>query len=110
MSSTFGRAAVAASVSTALSAFSMGQTLQISKGVSLTLKGFISATAFAQDQNFAFGNGQSAEWPVPPQTTVDPGFGGGEVRKTLTSGEEAARTPGATARPFDALQLLREGR
>jgi hypothetical protein len=58
------------------------QTVQVGKDMSLTFKGFISATAFAQDQNFAFGNGQNAEWPIPPNTTVDEWFGGGDVRNT----------------------------
>ncbi len=40
------------------------QTVQLGAGTSLTFKGFISATAFAQDQNFTFGNGQNAEYPV----------------------------------------------
>src|SRR5579859_7491631 len=35
----------------------------------LKITGFISATAFLQNQNFTFGNGQNAEFPNPPQTT-----------------------------------------
>ena len=58
------------------------QTVQLGAGTSLTFKGFISATAFAQDQNFTFGNGQNAEWPTPPETTTDRWFGGGDVRNT----------------------------
>ena len=50
--------------------------------MSLVFRGFISATAFAQDQNFEFGNGQNAEWPEPPETTVDRWFGGADVRNT----------------------------
>ena len=68
---------------TALSAATApAQTVQIGKDFSLTLKGFISVTAFAQDQNFSFGNGQNAEWPIPPETTVDRWFGGGDIRNT----------------------------
>jgi hypothetical protein len=37
----------------------------------LTIRGFISASLYGQDQNFSFGNGQNAEWPLPPQTTKD---------------------------------------
>ena len=33
----------------------------------LTIRGFLSASTFLQDQNFAFGNGQNAEWPVAPE-------------------------------------------
>src|SRR6266542_3533273 len=48
----------------------------------LVIRGFISATAFAQDQNFTFGNGQNAEWPAPPEFTRDKWFAGGDVRNT----------------------------
>jgi hypothetical protein len=48
----------------------------------LVIRGFISATMFAQDQNFAFGNGQNTEWPVPPEFTKDRWFYGGDVRNT----------------------------
>lgn len=48
----------------------------------LVIRGFISATAFAQDQNFTFGNGQNAEWPAPPEFTRDKWFSGGDVRNT----------------------------
>ena len=58
------------------------QTIPIGKDMSLAFHGFISATAFAQDQEFQFGNGQNAEWPEPPETTVDRWFGGADVRNT----------------------------
>jgi hypothetical protein len=58
------------------------QTINVGKDMSVVFKGFISATAFAQDQNFQFGNGQNAEWPEPPETTVDRWFGGADVRNT----------------------------
>jgi hypothetical protein len=58
------------------------QTVTLGPNASLTLKGFLSATAFAQDQNFTFGNGQNAEYPVTPETSVDRWFGGGDVRNT----------------------------
>jgi hypothetical protein len=47
----------------------------------LTISGFVSATWFAQDQNFAFGNGQNAEWPTSDATT-NKWFNGGDVRNT----------------------------
>jgi hypothetical protein len=47
----------------------------------LTIKGFISATWFAQDQSFAFGNGQNAEWPTT-DNTKNKWFNGGDVRNT----------------------------
>jgi hypothetical protein len=58
------------------------QSIAIGKDMSILFKGFISATAFAQDQEFQFGNGQNAEWPEPPEATVDRWFGGGDVRNT----------------------------
>ncbi len=48
----------------------------------LTITGFLSATFFAQDQNFSFGNGQNAEWPTPPQYKTNKWFNGGDVRNT----------------------------
>jgi hypothetical protein len=57
-------------------------TVNIGSGSTLTFKGFISATAFGQDQSFNFGNGQNAEFPVVPQCHVDCWFGGGDVRNT----------------------------
>jgi hypothetical protein len=68
-------AALAAAAATA-------QSISIGKDMSILFKGFISATAFAQDQEFQFGNGQNAEWPEPPEATVDRWFGGGDVRNT----------------------------
>ncbi len=76
------RAAFLAIPATFLSAAALSQTLPIGKDMSLVFRGFISATAFAQDQNFDFGNGQNAEWPEPPETTVDRWFGGADVRNT----------------------------
>ena len=58
------------------------QSIAIGKDMSILFKGFISAKAFAQDQEFQFGNGQNAEWPEPPEATVDRWFGGGDVRNT----------------------------
>jgi len=53
----------------------------------LTVKGFISATWWAQDQQFAFGNGQNAQWPVGAEHTDNEWFNGGDVRNTrLTLG------------------------
>src|SRR5438270_10246731 len=53
----------------------------------LTFHGFIDATAFLQNQNFTFGNGQNAEFPNPPQTKTDRWFLDGDVRNTrLTLG------------------------
>lgn len=48
---------------------------------SLKIKGFLSATFFAQDQNFAFGNGQSAEFATT-NNTQNQWFYGGDIRNT----------------------------
>jgi hypothetical protein len=48
----------------------------------LKITGFIDATAFLQNQNFTFGNGQNAEFPVPPETETDRWFLDGDVRNT----------------------------
>lgn len=39
-------------------------TLTSAPGISVSLHGFISATAFHQDKSFVFGNGQTAEYPT----------------------------------------------
>lgn len=48
----------------------------------LTFKGFLSATIFAQDADFAFGNGQSAEFPKQEFENDNDWFMGGDVRNT----------------------------
>ncbi|HSP16674.1 MAG TPA: hypothetical protein VLV78_18150 [Thermoanaerobaculia bacterium] len=48
----------------------------------LQVHGFINATAFLQNQNFTFGNGQNAEFPNPPETKTDRWFLDGDVRNT----------------------------
>lgn len=45
------------------------------------IKGFISSTFFSQDANFAFGNGQNAEWPKE-EYDKNEWFTGGDVRNT----------------------------
>lgn len=57
-------------------------TVSLGGAGTLTLKGFISATAFAQNQNMIFGNGQNAELPTGAQCEVDCWFGGGDIRNT----------------------------
>jgi hypothetical protein len=57
-------------------------TVKVGGKETLTVKGFISATWFAQDQNFSFGNGQNAQWPVAPAATTNKWFNGGDVRNT----------------------------
>ncbi len=48
----------------------------------LTIKGFISATLFGQNQTFGFSNGQNVEWPEPPEFTKNRWFYGGDVRNS----------------------------
>lgn len=64
------------------SAAAGAQEVEIAGKAKLTIKGFISATLFAQNQNFSFGNGQPAEFPVPPEFTTDKWFLDGDVRNT----------------------------
>ena len=73
---------ILASVFLAASVASAQATVQLGGAGTLTIKGFISATAFAQDQNTTFGNGQNAEWPAGAQCVVDCWFGGGDIRNT----------------------------
>ena len=56
-------------------------------GEGLSIKGFVNASAFFQNQSFTFGNGQNAEFPNPPQTRTDRWILDGDVRNTrLTLG------------------------
>jgi hypothetical protein len=49
----------------------------------LTIKGFVSATLFAQDTSFSFSDGQNAQFPVPTRSKGnDPWFIDGDVRNT----------------------------
>jgi len=49
----------------------------------LTIKGFLSATMFAQDAPFFFGDGQNAEFPLPTRDKGnDPWFIDGDIRNT----------------------------
>src|SRR5262249_39029006 len=73
---------VAAFVLIVAATMSAQATFSLGGAGTLTLKGFVSFTAFAQDQNFNFGNGQNAEFPVPPNCEVDCWFGGGDIRNT----------------------------
>lgn len=66
----------------AMVAAALPATAQEPEGPDIRLGGFISASAFAQDQSFAFSNGQAAEWAAPEEATVDPWFLGGDVRNT----------------------------
>ncbi len=48
----------------------------------ITIKGFISATYFMQDADFAFGNGQNAQWPKEEHNNGNEWFSGGDARNT----------------------------
>ncbi len=60
----------------------LAQNVQTGGDATLTVQGFISVSFFAQNQNFAFGNGQNAEFPVPPEFTTDKWFLDGDVRSS----------------------------
>lgn len=53
-----------------------------SGGEGLKVTGFVDFTAFLQNQNFTFGNGQNAEFPNPPETKNDRWFLDGDARNT----------------------------
>jgi hypothetical protein len=57
-------------------------TVKTGGGGTLTVKGFVIGTLFAQDQNFTFGNGQNAEFPSGAEYTTDKWLLGGDVRNT----------------------------
>lgn len=82
MRSTIRSVLVTASIFLVAAALSAQATVSLGGAGTLTLKGFISATAFAQDQNTTFGNGQNAEFPAGAQCVVDCWFGGGDIRNT----------------------------
>jgi len=48
----------------------------------IKIEGYVSATAFFQNQTFEFGNGQEAEWATPPEYTTNKWFSGMDVRNT----------------------------
>jgi hypothetical protein len=58
------------------------QNVQTGGDETLTIKGFIITSLFLQNQNFAFGNGQPAEFPVGSEFDTDEWFLDGDVRNT----------------------------
>lgn len=58
------------------------QTVSLGGKGTLTFSGFVSATFFAQNQSFTFGNGQNAEFPNPPELKTDRWLLSGDVRNT----------------------------
>lgn len=65
-----------------LAPLAAGAAAQEAARPTLSFRGFISATAFVQDQSFGFGNGENAEWASSGTSTVDQWFLGGDVRNT----------------------------
>ncbi len=74
-------AALAVVASMALPGVAMAQNVKTGGGETLTIKGFIIASLYAQDQSFTFGNGQSAEFPSSDYST-DKWLLSGDVRNT----------------------------
>jgi len=59
------------------------QNVETANKSGVTIKGFISATLFAQDKSFTFGNGQNAEFPAATSGFgVDPWFFDADVRNS----------------------------
>ena len=67
----------------AAAAPAQGIAVKLGGKETLTIKGFLSATFFAQDASFdgGFGNGQNAEWPTANYTNAK-WFNGGDLRNT----------------------------
>lgn len=80
-----GGGGAAGPAATATSSTAPEQAIQVKLGgkETLTIKGFISATFYAQDASFdgGFGNGQNAEWPTANYTSAK-WFNGGDLRNT----------------------------
>lgn len=83
MDSRIKRTATAIAVASALALPGVASAGEVKTGTAegLTVKGFVIASLFMQDNNFAFGNGQSAQWPSSDFTTDETTFGG-DVRNT----------------------------
>lgn len=83
MDSRIRRTAVAVAVASALALPGVASAGEVKTGTAegLTVKGFIIATLFMNDANFAFSNGQAAEWPTAERST-DEWTLGGDVRNT----------------------------
>jgi hypothetical protein len=79
---TAGSAGAAASSAAAM-APEQGITVKLGGKETLSIKGFLSATFYAQDANFdgGFGNGQNAEWPTANYPS-NKWFNGGDVRNS----------------------------
>ena len=83
MNSTIKRTATAFAVASALALPGVASAGDVKTAVSegLTIKGFVIASLFMQDNNFSFGNGQNAQWPSSDFSTDETTFGG-DVRNT----------------------------
>jgi len=83
MDSRIKRTAIALAVASALALPGVASAGEVKTGTAegLTVKGFVIATLFLNDADFAFSNGQAAEWPTAERST-DEWTLGGDVRNT----------------------------
>lgn len=83
MDSTIKRTATALAVASALALPGVASAGEVKTGTAegLTIKGFVIASLYMQDNDFAFSNGQAAQWPTTDRTTDEWVFGG-DVRNT----------------------------
>jgi hypothetical protein len=65
-----------------VAAAASAQNVTVGDDETLSIKGFINVTLFAQDQKFSFGQGQNAEFPAPPEQVDDPWILDGDVRNS----------------------------
>ena len=83
MDSTIKRTATALAVASALALPGVASAGEVKTGTAegLTIKGFVIASLYMQDNDFAFSNGQAAQWPTTDRQTDEWVFGG-DVRNT----------------------------
>lgn len=83
MNSRIKRTATAIAVASALALPGVASAGEVKTGTAegLTVKGFVIASMYLQDNDFAFSNGQAAQWPSSDRST-DKWILGGDVRNT----------------------------
>ena len=83
MDSRIKRTATALAVASALALPAVASAGEVKTGTAegLTIKGFVIASLYMQDNDFAFSNGQAAQWTTTDRST-DEWIFGGDVRNT----------------------------
>jgi hypothetical protein len=84
---------------------SVAQQVQTAGSAALTIRGFVSATLFAQDADFGLGNGQNALWSAGRQSGEDSWILSGDVRSTRLALDVAAPEVFGGWRPTGTIEL-----